>query len=275
MMLVSTCGPARGSASAPSCWCRPRPRSGGRRLRRRSPPVAAARRCCCCHEEVTAAGERDGHHADADEQRGLALLAAPAAAPRSRRRDEVGTTRRVMPGRAGRAVALRATASVMAPSSTAPVLRLSIGIGSTAKTLEPLTAALTCFLGFGGGKHQHDRVRRLGVRQLDIGAYVGDVARIDDQHLSALGAARDIQRAADRVDGPHGGLSAERFAELEQEVVARGDRGDDRPPACWSMRGCCRRNWPRRRLSHDPERHLMLDLPLNLSPSIKGRPGIE
>jgi hypothetical protein len=40
------------------------------------------------------------------------------------------------------------------------------------------------------------------------------------------------------------------------------------------MRVGCRWNWPCRRLSHGPERRLMLDLPLNLSPSLKG-PGTE
>jgi hypothetical protein len=41
------------------------------------------------------------------------------------------------------------------------------------------------------------------------------------------------------------------------------------------MRVSCRRNYPLRPLSHDPERRLMLDLPLNLSPIPYKGPGIE
>jgi hypothetical protein len=63
-------------------------------------------------------------------------------------------------------------------------------------------------------------VCRLRVRLLDIRANIEEVAGVDDQHLTALRADEEFECSRDRIDGPNGRLSAERFAYFEQEIVA-------------------------------------------------------
>src|SRR3954469_10551798 len=75
----------------------------------------------------------------------LLLPSEPVGAPESPCEDWKGSTLTPMLRSRAGMLLLRATASAIAPSSTAPVLRLSTGIGSTAKTFEPLTAAPTAF----------------------------------------------------------------------------------------------------------------------------------
>jgi hypothetical protein len=55
---------------------------------------------------------------------------------------------------------------------------------------------------------------------------VGDVAGVDHQQLGALAPCHGLERSLERIDGMHRRLSAERLAELEEEIVARRDDGD-------------------------------------------------
>ena len=67
---------------------------------------------------------------------------------------------------------------------------------------------------------------RLRACKVDSGAQVCDIARIDHQHLAALGTLEVLERRGNRVDRPHGRLTADDFTELEQQLITSGYRGD-------------------------------------------------
>ncbi len=69
-------------------------------------------------------------------------------------------------------------------------------------------------------------MRCLCVRLLDIRANIEEVAGVDYQHLTALGAHQEFECSRDRIDGPDGRLSAERFAYFEQEIITSCDGGE-------------------------------------------------
>ncbi len=76
------------------------------------------------------------------------------------------------------------------------------------------------------GKHQQYCMRRPGVREGYLVAHVGDVSTVEYENLTAFGVVQVLECSIHRVDGAYGSLAPQGLAELEQEVVARGDGGD-------------------------------------------------
>ena len=79
------------------------------------------------------------------------------------------------------------------------------------------------FFGVTVREQQSHRVWRLRESLLDVAAYVRYVAGVDDQQLGPLRARQMFDRRRDRINGADRRLSAERFSQLQQEVVARGE----------------------------------------------------
>jgi hypothetical protein len=69
-------------------------------------------------------------------------------------------------------------------------------------------------------------VRCLRVRLVDIRADVEEVTGVDDQHLTSFRAGQVFEGRRDRIDRTNRSLSAERFADFEQEVVASCDSSE-------------------------------------------------
>ena len=99
-------------------------------------------------------------------------------------------------------------------------------VGSTAKTLLPLRAAPTCFSAAASANTSTSARGAFAAAASTARAHVGHGTRIDDQQLRALAAAEGLERGLNGVHGAHGGLAVQGLAELQQEVIARGDRGD-------------------------------------------------
>jgi hypothetical protein len=62
------------------------------------------------------------------------------------------------------------------------------------------------------------------VRPIDIAPEIGRVPRVDREQRRAACACEPLDCRGEGIDRMHGRLAAERFAELEQEVVALRDR---------------------------------------------------
>ena len=78
----------------------------------------------------------------------------------------------------------------------------------------------------GLGEYQHQRARGAAGSGIDGRAHVGHGTRVDHQQLGALARAEGLERGFQGFHGAHGGLVVEGLAELEQEIIAGGDRGD-------------------------------------------------
>ncbi len=75
--------------------------------------------------------------------------------------------------------------------------------------------------------HHHDARQRC-VCGVHRGADVGELARVDGQHLAAPGARQARERPLQRIDRAYAGLTAERLSQLEQKIVPGGNHRDIR-----------------------------------------------
>jgi hypothetical protein len=64
------------------------------------------------------------------------------------------------------------------------------------------------------------------MRGVHCSTNVGNVARVDYKYLAALSPRHGLERTLERIDRTHRRLSAERLAELEEEIVVRCEGGD-------------------------------------------------
>ena len=115
----------------------------------------------------------------------------------------------------------------MAPSKTAWVLRGIDRSRQHGEHLAALEGGAELLLGGALGEYQHDGARGARARRRRRRRARWCTARASmTSTWRALAAAEALERGLDGVDRAHRGLAVERLAEFQQEVIARGDRGD-------------------------------------------------